>query len=506
MFSPFFRFNDDQNFPTKYSAGRLQRRGKEGSFCCFKSLRELSLALNGICDVTFDAAEFPHLKVLDLSFNHVSAQGLVSLTRLPRLQTLHLTGNQLHRLPPTFGSSDYDQALLPGEDGARQFEALEVLMLDNNKLTFEVFHSLTNFTKLKYVNLQGNRISAIPLLKVGDSSKLEQLSAEDEAQFHSNMDEYLKIMQTKQTEDSKGCSLPLPELQHLNLAENKFSTEEDLIGAALFPKLSEMIIHSNPLITKKRGLPMLTYYLQERRGIEIKRNKEQNIKNRPLKWKVEENFRTMSKKPCLTDTVCPRGTQNVKYGKTIQETTQSEGRNSTNLHNDAKHFFITQGEDKLEFELMSSSKKKETTENKQRNRTSPKESTINKTLQSTEVNPDVLKSVGIQTAVRMLEHRLRNLNVYRDSKPKLDSIQTPYRQREKKIKELPPVRPKNRSSQKLDETIKEIKASTAITVTPLAEALGGKGANRKEAQSLLKNLQIKHQMLFEKAWALTEQS
>lgn len=40
---------------------------------------------------------------------------------------------------------------------------------------------------------------------------------------------------------------------------------------------------------------------------------------------------------------------------------------------------------------------------------------------------------GIQTAVRMLEHTLKNLHVYRDSKPKLDSIQTPYREREKRV-------------------------------------------------------------------------
>lgn len=35
----------------------------------------------------------------------------------------------------------------PGEEGAKQFEALEVLMLDNNKLTSKVFYSLTNLTK-----------------------------------------------------------------------------------------------------------------------------------------------------------------------------------------------------------------------------------------------------------------------------------------------------------------------------------------------------------------------
>lgn len=33
----------------------------------------------------------------------------------------------------------------------------------------------------------------------------------------------------------------------------------------------------------------------------------------------------------------------------------------------------------------------------------------------------------------MLEHKLKNLNVYRDSKPKLDSIQMPYSKREKRV-------------------------------------------------------------------------
>lgn len=40
---------------------------------------------------------------------------------------------------------------------------------------------------------------------------------------------------------------------------------------------------------------------------------------------------------------------------------------------------------------------------------------------------------GIQTAVRMLEQKLGNLNVYRDSKPKVDCIQRQYRRRKKKV-------------------------------------------------------------------------
>lgn len=33
------------------------------SFSSFVSLRELNLSLNGVCSMTFDAADFPHLEV-----------------------------------------------------------------------------------------------------------------------------------------------------------------------------------------------------------------------------------------------------------------------------------------------------------------------------------------------------------------------------------------------------------------------------------------------------------
>lgn len=122
------------------------------SFSCFVSLRELNLSLNGLCNMTFEAADFPHLQVrwhlictfpfpfsilclfclfdaviliwndwiwssqvLDLSYNSLSAEGILSISRLPHLKVLHLTGNQLRRLPPKLGSSNHDatQLLVP---------------------------------------------------------------------------------------------------------------------------------------------------------------------------------------------------------------------------------------------------------------------------------------------------------------------------------------------------------------------------------------------------------
>lgn len=41
----------------------LRKCFSTGSFSSFVSLRELNLALNGLCNMKFDAADFPHLEV-----------------------------------------------------------------------------------------------------------------------------------------------------------------------------------------------------------------------------------------------------------------------------------------------------------------------------------------------------------------------------------------------------------------------------------------------------------
>ncbi|XP_070700143.1 X-ray radiation resistance-associated protein 1 [Pempheris klunzingeri] len=473
------------------------------SFSSFVSLRELNLSLNGLCNMTFHAADIPHLEVLNLSYNSLSADAIVSIGRLPRLKVLHLTGNQLHHLPPNLGSSSHDATQLPAGEEDTQFKALEVLMLDDNKLTSGVFSCLANLKRLRYLNLKGNRISEIPCVELTSCSRPLQTEgqategqAEEEELATLNTGEHFKrISEIFHKENweahCKGSSVPLPELQFLNLADNKITKEEALMAAALFPMLRGIDIHSNPLTTQRSGdPPALTYYLQERLGITIKRKKTQDAGRLPLrvsthpKWKVEETVPKALKDAAQS--------QVEKSEPTVKRTAESEGRNSRDEKNT---FFVTQTTDAPEYEFDLQADGRETV-NKERNK--PDRFTSYQMLMDTKPNPDVVEPTGIQTAVRMLEHTLKTLNVYRDSKPKLDSIQTPYRQREKKIKELPPVKP-TKPTERVDEMIREIKERTTMREVALSSAMHSTDKqDYKEALSLLRDMKTKYKMVHKK--------
>ncbi|KAI3373603.1 hypothetical protein L3Q82_022197 [Scortum barcoo] len=402
-----------------------------GSFSSFVFLRELNLSLNGIYDMTFNAADFPHLEILDLSYNSLAADVIVSIGWLPRLKVLHLTGNQLLHLPPNLGASSHDSTQLL------------------------IFHK------------------------------------------------------ENWEESCRGSSFPLPQLQVLNLADNKIAEEEALMAAALFPMLREIDIHANPLTTQRSGdPPLLTYYLQERLGVTIKRKKTQEAAKFQLKvstdpkWKVEERIPKVLKRPLLMDALAQ--THVEKSELTVKRTPQSEGRSRDTPHESTEHFFVTQVADvpECEFDLRPSDEK-ETAENKERDQDDaiPERFAYYELLMDAKPGADAVEPIGIQTAVRMLEHTLKTLNVYRDSKPKLDSIQTPYREREKRIKNLPPLKPTKQPTERVDEMIKAIKQSTAIREFPLSSAMQSTGANKqehKEALSLLRDMKTKYKMVHKK--------
>ncbi|XP_034538758.1 X-ray radiation resistance-associated protein 1 [Notolabrus celidotus] len=471
------------------------------SFSSFVSLKELNLSLNGLCSMTFDAADFPHLEVLDLSYNNLSADAVVSIGWLPRLKGLHLTGNKLHHLPPNLGSSISG----PATEEDTQFRTLEVLMLDENKLSSAVFTCLKNLKRLKYLNLQDNRITKIPylqptgFLKPSAEEEVEEEVLANTESYPNTEEHHKKISQVVQKDEPcRDSSLPLPALQYLNLSDNKIAEEDALMAAALFPSLREIDICSNPLTTRRSGdPPLLTYYLQERLGITIKRKKTQKDVKLPMKvstdpkWKVEERISKVSK--LLREALCPASTQVEKNETAGKKTPESNQENT-------EHFFVTQATDFPQFECADV---KDTAETKEKNRAVniPEEFLCYETLIDAKANPGEVEPIGIQTAVRMLEHTLKNLNVYRDSKPKLDSVQTPYRERERRVKKLPPLKLIKQPSEKVDEIIKEIKQSSSIREVSLSRAIRSSSVtkqDRKEAQSLLRDMKTKYKMVHQK--------
>ncbi|XP_039474872.1 X-ray radiation resistance-associated protein 1 isoform X3 [Oreochromis aureus] len=448
-----------------------------GSFSSFVSLRELNLSLNEVSDLMFDAAAFALLEVL------------------------HLTANQLQHLPPNLGSSHQDPTQLLTKEEDACFQSLEVLMLDDNELTSGVFSRLKNLKRLKHLSLQGNCISEIPFMQLVGYSKPVQTATEEEAEealAHSEpSDQYLtrisEIFHKHNWEQNrKESSLPLPALQYLNLADNKVAKEEALMAATLFPMLREIDIQFNPITTRRRGDPPLLAYMQERLGITIKQKKTQEVVKRPLKvsnepkWRVDEKMPKVSKKLLLLN---PQSQAGKNEGKSSRNHTFHEKRNP---------FFLTQAADGPEFEFGLLPEDKETADSKERNISNPEQFDF---LMDVEPNPRVLKLNGIQTAVRMLEHTLKNLNVYRDSKPKLDSIQTPYREREKRIKELPPLKPVKQLTERVDDMIKEIRESKTVKVVPLATALHSRSVSKqeyKEALSLMRDMKRTYKMVHAK--------
>ncbi|XP_030217858.1 X-ray radiation resistance-associated protein 1 isoform X2 [Gadus morhua] len=266
------------------------------SFRSFGLLRELDLSLNGCCDMSFHPEDFPHLEVLDLSFNNVSEADIVCIGRLAGLKVLCLTGNRLHQLPANMASSNPPPTISGSSSEEKPpFGSLEVLSLDDNQLTSNVFHSLSSLTRLQHLNLQSNNISEVPFM----------LPDGDGAHTGSNQGHFWGILQP--SVGAVESSLPLPQLQFLSLAHNKIAEEEALLSAALFPSLTELVIHNNPLTTQRTGdPPLLTYLLSVRRGVRVKRSDRAEVRKPSVmlpdrfKHKIRSEGR-MAKRPWLTE-------------------------------------------------------------------------------------------------------------------------------------------------------------------------------------------------------------
>ncbi|MFT7809541.1 X-ray radiation resistance-associated protein 1-like isoform X1 [Arapaima gigas] len=412
------------------------------AFRRFPVLTELELSMNSLRGLCVEAGDFPHLKVLDVSYNNLSSDALVHLALLPCLKVLHLTGNKLQSLPEDLAASYHGSTrTLLAQDSF--FHTLEVLMLDDNCLSSPgVFVCLANLKRLRHLNLQGNCIVGVPHLQQtgGDAEQpgirgekrseeltkviTHVLSLEIKAPPKEPVDKTgwyywtrrKPVMQNLLGGFTLGIHLPFPKLQHLNLAHNKICEEEAVLAVALFPELRELVIHSNPLTTQRSGdPPLLTALLQERLGIQIRRKKTEITKPHIVlqvnpNRKIETTIPKVPKLPlCLEapagsprahgsmkrqgenlersapeDTELPGGPHTpVMLNKGVQSPAQEDDQ-------DNETFFMTQLNDSRQTAWSAKSEEKRSTEE----RTVPEKFRGYEILLDAQPDPDMFQPVG----------------------------------------------------------------------------------------------------------------
>ncbi|XP_053334967.1 X-ray radiation resistance-associated protein 1 [Clarias gariepinus] len=492
------------------------------AFSRFPLLRELELSLNGLTIVEVNAVDFPTLQVLDLSYNNLSSDGVLAIGLLPKLKVLHLTGNDLQTLPPDMaGLNSPHGHLAPGSSGL--FQSLEVLMLDDNKLSSCVFRSLSNLKRLQHLNLEGNYISEVPYLQL-----MPPLWVPGYTQSQVNQQKHLNMqtnMESPQLEDEEHFCPPLPELRYLNLANNKIFEEEGLLAVALFPLLSELIIYSNPLTTQKSGdPPMLTWFLQDRLGIKIRRRKsvglikphfllpvnpkrkiysvdkvtKQKNRHHPLDFKSTSDTLPHSSTQTNTVEMTKEDVVNASSVSQPLERENSKIENETLQNEDL--FFVT------EVNGLCGPRYQDRTEQTASiihlERTNAKQYSDKllgyEALLDDNLEIDMPKPVGIQQTVRALEYTLKNLLVYRDSKANLDHLQRPYKEQSKRTRNLLHVKQPKMKGEKVKELLTKMKERKTISEVSLDEVLRGKHLYKDEYEKalfLLKDLKSKYKMI-----------
>lgn len=116
------------------------------SFECLNKLKELRIVCNEIINID-EINGYPSLQILDLSYNKLTQDSIISLTTLTNLKELDLSGNNLLTLPTQLSL----------------FVNLERLILEHNKLSDnEIFYSLSLIPNLRELDLAFNLLSVIP--------------------------------------------------------------------------------------------------------------------------------------------------------------------------------------------------------------------------------------------------------------------------------------------------------------------------------------------------------
>ncbi|XP_072466939.1 X-ray radiation resistance-associated protein 1 isoform X3 [Notamacropus eugenii] len=269
-------------------------------FHTFPVLKELELCFNGIKNISIKSGEFRFLERLDLSFNNLSQEAIRDLGILPRLKILLLTGNGLTSLPPNMAVTEPNLSFirLTNKRYVLRFQALETLILDDNKLSHpSCFASLAGLRRLKKLSMEQNKIFRIPYLQqvqlpkfCDESTKGKNSSQKDsspkqklaqgmngaflESKSGKGQPDYAILSMKKDVDRTEVIFPSFP-----GYSSNQISNEDALLPVALFPSLNELVFHNNPLVIHTKGDPPLLYsFLQKRLGICLIRKPTEKLK------------------------------------------------------------------------------------------------------------------------------------------------------------------------------------------------------------------------------------
>ncbi|KAK2513503.1 Xrra1 [Columba guinea] len=521
---------------------------KEEDFEKFDCVAFINAAENLL---TLEDCFFCFLQRLDLSYNNLSSQDIWTLGDLSQLKVLRLTGNRLQSLPPDLAGS--------WNSAHSRFTSLEVLSLDDNRLSDpSVFVSLSHLCSLRELNLDRNRISAVPYLHQAESRQFFLHPALDGGSFRaewykslSSLWQQPRPLQQEDTEVPAELEVKKGQLgsvisqndtdpDRTELVWNSDSQEclapiadeTALLPVAFFPCLKELTFHNNPLTTTRRGQPpLLTRLLQHNLGIKLVRQKSVATRRGhfsiPLKAsrKVTSHLPKVTKRPLMLEApvktfVCkplPAAMETARDAAApsparllspITSTTPS-GRQQMTLEEeegnsrpspgpaeeDVASFFMTQVEDVATSlpRPMAEGRPEKTSERSEdgSSQVVPERYKGYEELLGGDTDPDFIEPVGIQKNVQALYYILKHPLVYRDAKPRLDSVQKPYVPQKKRGR-MPGPPARQTRAEVLEGILTAMGNTSTFTEVPLASVLQKKKSSPRayrEARRLMREFQ-----------------
>ena len=210
-------------------------------------------------------AGFLSLTILDLSYNNVAPEAILSLGSLPALKSLDLSNNGLNELPLSMAAATSDTA-------DSSFAVLETLNLDDNRLKSPgVFQALAGLPRLQVLDLNRNRVSFVPQLVPSIPDGIEVAL-------------------------DPNAIKPFAALQVLGMTENRIAHAEDVLTVASWDGIEALHLWGNPIVTQKSELPPeLSEELRRRRN-----------RGQPMLQVPRANVTTKIEKPTLAESVPPQ--------------------------------------------------------------------------------------------------------------------------------------------------------------------------------------------------------